>query len=64
VDVVVLNSASLKMIRQVMTKGKRLYARDNSAEQAYAIQRQKEYFDFQFYIEKNRKELKSYFGAL
>ncbi len=63
VDIVILNSASLKMIRQVMTKGKMLYARDKSAEQAYAIQKQKEYFDFQFYIDKNRKELKSYFGA-
>ncbi|WP_419663946.1 nucleotidyltransferase [Desulfosarcina variabilis str. Montpellier] len=64
VDIVILNSASLKMIRQVMTKGKMLYARDRNAERAYAIQKQKEYFDFQFYIEKNRKELKSFFGAV
>ena len=63
VDILILNSASLKMIRQVMTKGKMLYARDRNAERAYAIQKQKEYFDFQFYIEKNRKEMKSFFGA-
>jgi uncharacterized protein len=64
VDIVILNSASLKMIRQVMTKGKLLYARDRKKEQVYAIQKQKEYFDFKFYIEKNRKELKSFFGAV
>ena len=64
VDIVILNSASLKMIRQVMTKGKLFYARDRNAEQVYAIQKQKEYFDFKFYIERNRKELKSFFGAV
>lgn len=63
-DIVILNNASLKMIRQVMTKGRLLYARDRNAEQLYAIQKRKEFFDFKFYIDKNRKELKSFFGAV
>lgn len=63
-DIVILNNTSLKMIRQVLTKGELLYARDRSAEQVYKIQKQKEYFDFRFYIERNRKELKSFYGAV
>ena len=64
VDVVILNNASLKMIRQVTTKGELLYAHDRNKEQDYAIQKQKEYFDFKLYIDRNSKELKSFFGAV
>jgi predicted nucleotidyltransferase len=63
-DIVILNNASLKMIRQVLTKGVLLYAHDRSAEQVYKIQKRKEYFDFKFYIERNRKELKAFYGAV
>ena len=63
VDIVILNNASLKMIRQVLSRGKLLYARDKGAERLYAIQKQKAYFDFKYYIEKDREELKSFFGV-
>ena len=62
-DIVILNNASLKMIRQVLTRGELLFARDEAAERLYAIQKQKAYFDFKYYIEKDRQELKSFFGA-
>lgn len=62
-DIVVLNIASLKMIRQVLTHGILIYAEDAGRERMWAIQKQKEYFDFKYYIDQNRKELKSYFGA-
>lgn len=62
-DIVILNNASLKMIRQVLTRGELLFARDEGAECLYAIHKQKEYFDFKYYIEKDRQELKSFFGV-
>ena len=63
VDIVILNNASLKMIRQVLSRGELLYTRDEGAERLYAIQKQKAYFDFKYYIEKDREELKSFFGV-
>ena len=62
-DIVVLNLASLVMIRQVLTHGVLLYARNSEKEHAWAIQKRKEYFDFKYYLDRNRKELKSYFGV-
>ena len=49
-DIVVLNSASLKMIRQVLTHGFLLYALEPEKEHLYAVQKQKEYFDFKYYL--------------
>jgi predicted nucleotidyltransferase len=63
VDILILNNASLKMIRQVLSRGELLFARDEGAERLYAIQKQKSYFDFKYYIEKDREELKSFFGV-
>ena len=63
VDVVVLNTASLKIIRQVMRTGRRVYTVDPDAETAFRLQKQKEYFDFQFYLEDDRAALKAYFRA-
>lgn len=62
-DIVVLNSASLVMIRQVLTHGVLLYTRNSEKEHAWAIQKRKEYFDFKYYLDRNRNELKSYFGV-
>ena len=62
-DIVVLNHASLKMIRQVLTSGELLFAREEGAERLYTLQKRKAYFDFKYYIEKDRRELKSFFGA-
>jgi uncharacterized protein len=62
-DIVVLNSASLVLIRQVLTHGILLYVRNSEKEYAWAIQKRKEYFDFKYYLDRNRNELKSYFGV-
>lgn len=62
-DIVVLNSASLVMIRQVLTHGVLLYAENPEKENSWAIQKRKEYFDFKYYLDRNRNELKSFFGV-
>ena len=62
-DIVVLNHASLKMIRQVLTSGELLFASEEEAERLYTIQKRKEYFDFKYYIEKDRRELRSFYGV-
>lgn len=62
-DIVVLNHASLKMIRQVLTRGELLFAREEGAEHLYTIQQRKAYFDFKYYIEKDRRELRSFYGV-
>jgi predicted nucleotidyltransferase len=61
VDVVVLSTASLKMIRQVMKTGRLIYAADMKKETAFRLQKQKEYFDFQYYLQDDRKALKNFF---
>jgi predicted nucleotidyltransferase len=62
-DVVVLNNASLKMIRQVLTNGILVFAKDPEKEIDYAVQKQKEYFDFKYYMDKDSHLLKAYYGA-
>ena len=58
-----VNNASLKLIYQVLAYGKLLFARDELAESRYAIQKRKEYFDFKYYIEKYRWDLRSFYGV-
>lgn len=61
VDVVVMNSASLKMIHQILLNGKLIFTRVREKEFDYYIQKQKEYFDFKYYIDKDIREMKEYF---
>jgi hypothetical protein len=63
VDIVVLNSASLVMIRQVLIHGILLYVRNSEKDYTWAIQKRKEYFDFKYYLNRNCNELNSYFGV-
>ena len=63
VDIVVLNTASLKMIHQVIVNGKLLFSRDRDKELDYLVQKRKEYFDFKYYIDKDIQEMRSYFGV-
>jgi len=63
-DIVILNTASLKMIRQVIRHGVLLYAENPENETDYAVQKQREYFDFKYYMDKDGKALKSFFGAV
>jgi len=63
VDIVVLNTASLKMIHQVIVNGRLLFSRDLDKELDYLVQKRKEYFDFKYYINKDIQEMRSYFGV-
>ncbi len=63
VDVVILNSASLKFIHQVFQYGNPIYVRQPDEERAYRILKQKAYFDFQYYINKENLDLRSFYGA-
>jgi predicted nucleotidyltransferase len=62
-DVVILNSASLKLIHQVFKYGKPVYVQQPDEERAYRILKQKEYFDFQYFINKENIDLRSFYGA-
>ena len=62
VDIVVLNTASLKMIHQVIINGRLLFSRNLEKEKDYIVQKRKEYFDFRYYINKDIQEMRSYFG--
>ena len=61
VDIVVLNSASLKLIHQVLRSKQIIFGKDPVEEMDYAIQKQKEYFDFKYYIDKDIQESRKYF---
>jgi len=63
VDVVIMNRASLKMLRSIFTVGAPLFIRDPEAERHYKLLKQKEYFDFRHYIDRDITEMKRYFGA-
>jgi len=62
-DIVILNSASLKLIHQVLKRGKLIYAREPDSENVFAIQKQKEYFDFKYYIDKDIDQMRTFFGC-
>ncbi len=62
-DVVIINTASLALIHQVIKTGILLYAADAQDETAFMLQKQKEYFDFKYYLDKDRKALRAYFGC-
>ena len=63
VDVVILNSASLKLIHQVFRSGNPIYVQLPDEEHAYRIRTQKAYFDFQYYINKERSDLRDFYGV-
>ena len=63
VDVLILNNASLKLIHQVFRHGKTIYIQHIEEERAYRIRKQKAYFDFLYYIDKERLDMKEYYGA-
>jgi len=63
VDVVILNSASLKLIHQVFRYGRPMYIQHPDEEREYRIRKQKEYFDFQYYINKECLDLRDFYGA-
>ena len=63
-DVVILNTASLTMIHQVLRCGILLYAVSGPGEAEYAARKRREYFDFRYYLDKDRKPLRGFFGVV
>lgn len=63
VDVVLLNSASLKMVHQILKNGVLLYARDPAKLRAFALRKRKAYFDFKYYIDKDIEQMRSFYGV-
>lgn len=63
VDLVIMNGASLKMLRQILVHGIPIFVKDPEDELLYALQKQKEYFDFRYYMDKDTAEMKRFFGA-
>ncbi len=60
-DIVVLNDASLKMKHQVFSHGKPIYIENDLKEESFRLRSQKEYFDFQYYLEKERRDLRAFY---
>jgi predicted nucleotidyltransferase len=63
VDVLILNNASLKLAHQVFRLGITIYIQHIEEEREYRIRKQKAYFDFLYYIDKERLDMKEYYGA-
>jgi uncharacterized protein len=63
VDVVILNSASLSMIRQVLSHGILLYSKSREEEIEFVVAKRREYFDFRYYLDRDRDTLKSFYGV-
>jgi len=63
VDVTVMNRASLKMIHQVYKHGVQIYVKASLEERDFRIQKRKEYFDFQYYMERERRDLRLFYGC-
>ena len=63
VDVVPINDASLVMIHQIYVHGIPLFVRNAKDEERYRILKQKEYFDFRYYLDKDLDNLKVFFRS-
>jgi len=51
VDVIIMAHSSLKMIRQILVNGELVFARDLEEELDYRLRKQKEFFDFKYYLD-------------
>ena len=63
VDLVVMNDASLVLLYQVFSTGILLFARDPLDEEAFRLQKLKEFFDFRFYLSEDDTETARFFGV-
>ena len=63
VDVIPINDASLVMIHQVYVHGIPLFVRNEKDEERYRILKQKEYFDFRYYLDREFDAIKSFFRS-
>ncbi len=63
IDLVILNTASLKLIHQVLAYGKRIYVKDLDKESDFILRKRKQYFDFKYYIDQDIQEMRTFYGV-
>jgi predicted nucleotidyltransferase len=63
VDIVLMNDASLIMLNQVFSHGMPVFIRDTEDEEQFKLLKQKEFFDFRYYLDRDLDQMKRYFGA-
>ena len=63
IDLVILNTASLKLIHQVLMYGKIIYVENEEKEKAFAWKKRKEYLDFKYYIDRDLQEMRTFYGS-
>ena len=55
--------ASLKMIRQILVNGELVFARDLEEELDYRLRKQKEFFDFKYYLDRDIQDTREFFES-
>ena len=63
VDVVLMNDAALIMLNQIFSHGMPVFIRDTEDEESFKVLKQKEFFDFRYYLDRDFDQMKRYFGA-
>ena len=63
VDVVLMNDAALIMLNQIFSHGMPVFIRDTEDEESFKVLKQKEFFDFRYYLDRDFNQMKRYFGA-
>ena len=63
IDLLVLNTASLKIISQVLKYGRLIYTKNIDQARSYKLRKQKEYFDFKYYMDRDIQEMRVFFGC-
>jgi predicted nucleotidyltransferase len=63
VDVIIMAHASLKMIRQILVNGELVFARDLEEELDYRLRKQKEFFDFKYYLDRDIQDTREFFES-
>lgn len=63
VDVILMNDAALIMFNQIFSYGIPVFIRDVEDEEKFKLLKQKEFFDFRYYLDRDFDQMKRYFGA-
>jgi predicted nucleotidyltransferase len=63
VDIVLMNDTSLIMLNQIFSHGMPVFIRNTEDEEQFKLLKQKEFFDFRYYLDRDLDQMKRYFGA-
>ena len=63
VDVIVMDDAALIMLNQIFSYGIPVFIRDVEDEEKFKLLKQKELFDFRYYLDRDFDQMKRYFGV-